>query len=65
MGEKDESSGSPRAASTAGDAPPRHRGDKPQVKIMHRLPTFHDPNAMTDREVMEHTGLTSAPEATP
>jgi len=36
----------------------------PQVKIMHRLPTFHDPNAMTDRDVMERTGLTSASEAT-
>jgi ornithine carbamoyltransferase len=29
---------------------------------MNRWPAFHDPDAMTGREMMEHTGLTSGPE---
>jgi hypothetical protein len=63
MGEKHDSSGSPRAARTASDPRSRHRRDNPQVKPLHRLPAFHDPNATAGREMMEHTGLTTGLEA--
>jgi ornithine carbamoyltransferase len=36
----------------------------PQVKFMHCLPAFHDPNTTVGREMMEHTGMTSGLEVT-
>jgi ornithine carbamoyltransferase len=36
----------------------------PQVKFMHCLPAFHDPNTVVGREMMEHTGMTSGLEVT-
>jgi ornithine carbamoyltransferase len=36
----------------------------PQVKFMHCLPAFHDPNTTVGREIMEHTGMTSGLEVT-
>ena len=34
------------------------------VKFMHCLPAFHDPNTTVGREIMEHTGMTSGLEVT-
>ena len=31
-----------------------------RVKFMHCLPAFHAPNTTVGREMMEHTGMTSA-----
>ena len=59
MGEKHDSNGSPRAARTAGDARSWHRGDNPQVKLLHCPPAGHDPNATAGREMMERTSLTT------
>jgi ornithine carbamoyltransferase len=36
----------------------------PQVKFMHCLPAFHDPNTTVGREIMEHTGMTGGLEVT-
>ncbi len=36
----------------------------PQVKFMHCLPAFHDPNTAVGREIMELTGMTSGLEVT-
>jgi ornithine carbamoyltransferase len=36
----------------------------PQVKFMHCLPAFHDPNTTVGREMMEHTGMTTGLEVT-
>jgi len=40
------------------------RSGNPQVKFMHCLPAFHDPNTVVGREMMEHTGMTSGLEVT-
>ena len=32
----------------------------PQVKFMHCLPAFHDPNTVVGREIMEQTGMSTA-----
>ena len=50
-------------ARTADAARSRHRGDNPQVKLLQRRPAFHDPNAMADRKMTEHTGLATGLEA--
>src|SRR5215475_389282 len=63
MGEKDESYGSPRTASTASAAQSRHRGGNPQVKLLHYLPACHDPSATTGREMRQYRGLTPGLEA--
>jgi len=63
MGEQHESSIGPRAARTASDARSLHRSDNPQVKLLHRPPAFHDPPATAGREMREHRGLTTGPEA--
>ena len=63
MGEKHESSGSPRGARTADDARSRHRGGNPQVRSLPCLLAFHDPNAAAGQEMMEHTGLATGLEA--
>ena len=34
------------------------------VKFMHCLPAFHDPNTTVGREIMDHTGMTSGLEVT-
>jgi hypothetical protein len=57
MGEKHDSSGSPRAARTANDARSQYGRDNPQVKPRHCRPAGHDPNALAGREMMERTGL--------
>jgi len=36
----------------------------PQVKFMHCLPAFHDPNTTVGRDMMEHTGMTGGLEVT-
>jgi ornithine carbamoyltransferase len=36
----------------------------PNVKFMHCLPAFHDPNTVVGREIMEHTGMTGGLEVT-
>ena len=36
----------------------------PNVKFMHCLPAFHDPNTTVGREIMEHTGMTGGLEVT-
>jgi ornithine carbamoyltransferase len=36
----------------------------PQVKFMHCLPAFHDPNTTVGRDIMEHTGMTGGLEVT-
>jgi ornithine carbamoyltransferase len=36
----------------------------PQVKFMHCLPAFHDPNTVVGREMMEHTGMKDGIEVT-
>ena len=63
MGEKDESYGSPRTASTASAVQSRHRGGNPQVKLLHYLPACHDPSATTGREMRQHRGLAPGLEA--
>jgi len=36
----------------------------PNVKFMHCLPAYHDPNTTVGREIMEHTGMTGGLEVT-
>jgi ornithine carbamoyltransferase len=36
----------------------------PQVKFMHCLPAFHDPNTTVGREIMDSTGMTGGLEVT-
>jgi ornithine carbamoyltransferase len=40
------------------------KSGNPNVKFMHCLPAFHDPNTTVGREMMEHTGMTSGLEVT-
>jgi ornithine carbamoyltransferase len=40
------------------------KSGNPQVKFMHCLPAFHDPNTTVGREIMEHTGMTGGLEVT-
>jgi ornithine carbamoyltransferase len=40
------------------------KSGNPQVKFMHCLPAFHDPNTTLGREIMEHTGMTGGLEVT-
>ena len=40
------------------------KSGNPQVKFMHCLPAFHDPNTTVGREMMEHTGMTGGLEVT-
>jgi ornithine carbamoyltransferase len=40
------------------------KSGNPQVKFMHCLPAFHDPNTSVGREIMEHTGMTGGLEVT-
>jgi ornithine carbamoyltransferase len=40
------------------------KSGNPNVKFMHCLPAFHDPNTVVGREMMEHTGMTSGLEVT-
>jgi len=63
MGEKHESSGSPRAGGTAGTARSRRRDDNPQVRYLRHRPASHDPRATPGREVMDHAGQASGREA--
>ena len=35
-----------------------------EVKFMHCLPAFHDPNTVVGREMMEHTGMSEGLEVT-
>jgi ornithine carbamoyltransferase len=40
------------------------KSGNPQVKFMHCLPAFHDPNTTVGRDIMEHTGMTDGLEVT-
>jgi len=40
------------------------KSGNPQVKFMHCLPAFHDPNTTVGREMMEHTRMTGGLEVT-
>jgi ornithine carbamoyltransferase len=40
------------------------RSGNPQVKFMHCLPAFHDPNTTVGRDIMDHTGMTGGLEVT-
>jgi ornithine carbamoyltransferase len=40
------------------------KSGNPNVKFMHCLPAFHDPNTVVGKEIMEHTGMTSGLEVT-
>jgi hypothetical protein len=59
MGERHESSGSPRAAQAAGAVRSRHPGNNPQVRRMNCRPAFHDPSATVGRDMVECAGPTS------
>jgi hypothetical protein len=63
MGERYESSGSPRAARTAGAGRSRHRDVNPQVRSLYWLPACHDPGAAAGREMRERAALAAGLEA--